>query len=65
MSEGHDHGGNLDSGNVGRVRVVFWLTAGYAVVQAVGGWFSGSLALIADSGHMVSDAAALLLALIA
>ena len=65
MSEGHNHGGNLDSNNVGRVRVVFWLTAGYAVVQAVGGWFSGSLALIADSGHMVSDAAALLLALIA
>lgn len=65
MSEGHDHGGALDSGNVGRVRVVFWLTAGYAAVQAAGGWFSGSLALIADSGHMVSDAAALLLALIA
>ncbi len=65
MAEGHDHGGNLDPGNVGRVRLVFWLTAGYAVVQAVGGWFSGSLALIADSGHMVSDAAALLLALIA
>lgn len=44
---------------------VFVFTAGYAIVQAVGGWFSGSLALIADSGHMVSDAAALLLALIA
>ncbi|MGQ0567227.1 MAG: cation diffusion facilitator family transporter [Gemmobacter sp.] len=65
MAEGHDHGGNLDAGNVGRVRIVFWLTASYAVVQAAGGWFSGSLALIADSGHMVSDAAALLLALIA
>ena len=41
------------------------MTVGYAGVQAVGGWFSGSLALIADAGHMVSDAAALLLALIA
>ena len=65
MSEGHSHGGKLNTDNVGRVRVVFWLTASYAVVQAIGGWFSGSLALIADSGHMVSDAAALLLALIA
>ena len=65
MAEGHAHGGSLDTGNVGRVRAVFFLTAGYAAVQAVGGWFSGSLALIADSGHMVSDAAALLLALIA
>lgn len=63
--DGHDHGGALDSGNVGRVRAVFWTTALYAAVQAAGGWFSGSLALIADSGHMVSDAAALLLALIA
>lgn len=63
--DGHDHGGTLDGGNVGRVRAVFWTTALYAAVQAAGGWLSGSLALIADSGHMVSDAAALLLALIA
>jgi len=63
--DGHGHGGELDTGNVGRVRAVFFLTAGYAAVQAVGGWFSGSLALIADSGHMVSDAAALLLSLVA
>ena len=65
MADSHAHGGGLDTGNVGRVRTVFFLTAGYAAVQAVGGWFSGSLALIADSGHMVSDAAALLLSLIA
>jgi cobalt-zinc-cadmium efflux system protein len=41
------------------------MTLGYALVQVVGGWWSGSLALIADAGHMLSDAAALLLALIA
>jgi cobalt-zinc-cadmium efflux system protein len=63
--EGHDHGGGVDASNVRRIRLVFILTTGYALVQAVGGWLSGSLALIADSGHMVSDAAALLLALIA
>lgn len=68
--EGHDHAGHghaasVTAGNERRIRNVFFLTFGYAIVQAVGGWWSGSLALIADSGHMVSDAAALLLALIA
>ncbi|MGV3574725.1 MAG: cation diffusion facilitator family transporter [Devosia sp.] len=61
----HDHGQAVTAGNERRMTFVFVFTAGYAIVQAVGGWFSGSLALIADSGHMVSDAAALLLALIA
>lgn len=61
----HDHAPAVTAGNERRLRFVFLLTAGYAVVQAIGGWWSGSLALIADSGHMVSDAAALLLALVA
>jgi cobalt-zinc-cadmium efflux system protein len=49
-------------------RRIFWvmlLTGGFMVVQAVGGWLSGSLALIADAGHMLSDAAALALAWLA
>lgn len=62
---GHDHSAGVTAANEARIRLVFALTAGYAAVQAVGGWLSGSLALIADAGHMVSDAAALLLALIA
>ncbi|MBU8542056.1 cation diffusion facilitator family transporter, partial [Falsiroseomonas tokyonensis] len=62
---GHDHGARVTAGSERRIRTVFIMTAGYAAVQAAGGWFSGSLALIADAGHMVSDAAALLLALIA
>ncbi len=41
------------------------LTAGYAVVELIGGLWSGSLALLADSGHMATDAAALLFALAA
>lgn len=63
--DGHEHGQTVTAGNERRIRFVFIFTALYAVIQAVGGWLSGSLALIADSGHMVSDAAALLLALIA
>lgn len=37
--------------------VVF--TAGFACIEAVGGWVSGSLALISDAGHMVTDSLAL------
>jgi len=62
---GHSHEQTVTASNEKRILFVFLFTAGYAVVQAIGGWLSGSLALIADSGHMVSDAAALLLALIA
>ncbi|MFA7293449.1 MAG: cation diffusion facilitator family transporter [Rhodocyclaceae bacterium] len=35
------------------------LTLGYAVVEMIAGWRSGSLALLADAGHMVSDGASL------
>lgn len=38
------------------------LTLGFAAVEAVGGWWAGSLALLSDAGHMVSDSAALALA---
>lgn len=38
------------------------LIAGFALIEALGGWYTGSLALLGDAGHMVSDAAALALA---
>jgi cobalt-zinc-cadmium efflux system protein len=41
------------------------LTASYAVVELIGGLWSGSLALLADAGHMATDSAALLFALAA
>jgi cobalt-zinc-cadmium efflux system protein len=41
------------------------LTLGYALVEAFGGWWSGSLALLADAGHMATDGAALGLAALA
>lgn len=41
------------------------LTWAFALVEAVAGWRGGSLALLADAGHMVTDGAALGLALIA
>jgi cobalt-zinc-cadmium efflux system protein len=41
------------------------LTSGYALVELAGGLWSGSLALLADCGHMLTDAAALLFSLAA
>lgn len=41
------------------------LTFVYMLVEAVGGWLTNSLALIADAGHMLTDVAALTLTLAA
>ena len=41
------------------------LTLTFAVIEAIAGWLSGSLALLSDAGHMVSDATALGLASLA
>jgi cobalt-zinc-cadmium efflux system protein len=42
---------------------VLLLTAGFMLIEAIGGWVSGSLALVADAGHMLTDVGALALAL--
>ncbi len=47
------------------LRVALALTAGFACVEAFGGWWAGSLALLSDAGHMVTDVAALAIALFA
>jgi cobalt-zinc-cadmium efflux system protein len=44
---------------------VLGLVVVYAIAEVVGGWLTGSLALLADAAHMASDAAALGLALFA
>jgi cobalt-zinc-cadmium efflux system protein len=41
------------------------ITLSFAGVEAAAGWWSGSLALISDAGHMVTDSAALLIAALA
>jgi cobalt-zinc-cadmium efflux system protein len=52
------------SAPLGRLLAVFWITATFMVVEAVGGWLSGSLALLADAGHMLTDVGALGLTLL-
>ncbi len=48
-----------------KLTIALALSAVFMVVEAVVGWLSGSLALLADAGHMLSDTAALGLALFA
>jgi cobalt-zinc-cadmium efflux system protein len=61
---GHDHHAARDQAS-GRLAWTLVLVLGYMVVEMVGGWLSNSLALLADAGHMFSDAAALALSLFA
>ena len=63
MRHSHSHGRAARSRR--RLSIVLVLTAVYMVAEAVGGWMTGSLALLADAGHMLTDVAALALALIA
>ncbi|HXF96431.1 MAG TPA: cation diffusion facilitator family transporter [Gemmatimonadales bacterium] len=48
-----------------RLTLVLGITALVMAAEAVGGWIAGSLALLADAGHMLADVAALGLALFA
>ena len=58
----HTHG----HGSAGRVLLLATIaTLGYAAVEAVAGWWSGSLALLGDAGHMVTDGVALIIAALA
>ncbi len=64
MGAGHGHGhaaGRAEDRR--RLTWVLVVTGTVLVVQLVGAWLSGSLALLADAGHMVTDAAAVTLAL--
>ena len=47
-----------------RLWIVLGLTGAFMVLEAVSGWISGSLALIADAGHMLTDVGALGLTLV-
>ncbi len=63
---GHDHGPvTAAGGRRGRLAVVLVLTVGVLVAEVVGAAVSGSLALLADAGHMATDALGVGLALIA
>jgi len=60
---GHDHAGHSHDHAAGadksRILIAAILTAGFMVAEAVGGVLTGSLALLADAGHMLTDSVAL------
>ncbi len=63
----HDHNdfAGLRRKNTSALITVACLSAGFMLIELWAGVYSGSLALIADSGHMLSDVAGVLLALLA
>ncbi|HNK36057.1 MAG TPA: cation transporter, partial [Solirubrobacterales bacterium] len=71
MSHDHDHSEEGHSHGIGSYRgadrkallIAALLTGGFMVAEAVGGVITGSLALLADAGHMLSDSFSLFLAL--
>jgi cobalt-zinc-cadmium efflux system protein len=71
MGHAHDHGGHDHSDalrrtaarNVGRLWIALALTVTFVVVEAVTAFVSGSLALLSDAAHMLTDGVAIALAL--
>jgi cobalt-zinc-cadmium efflux system protein len=51
--------------NIRRVQIALVLTGTFMLVEVIGGVLSGSLALLADAGHMLTDTMALALAVVA
>lgn len=63
-SHGHGHTGARQQDKQ-RLAAVLALSAAYLVAEVIGGFLTGSLALLADAGHMLADVFALALALFA
>lgn len=64
-TEHKEHGTERRTGDRKRLSLVLGLVTLYMIAEAVGGLWTNSLALLADAGHMLSDAAALALTLFA
>jgi cobalt-zinc-cadmium efflux system protein len=62
---GHTHHHEVTAGNKKGLMTALFITLGIMVLEFLGGLFTNSLALLSDSGHMLSDTAALALSLIA
>ena len=63
MNQGHDHG--AATSNRARLAIAFGITASILIAEIIGAIVTGSLALLVDAGHMLTDAGGLLVALIA
>ena len=62
----HAHHHHHPHGHAGTgLRAAAAVTIGFSLVEALGGWWTGSLALLSDAGHMLTDGAALALGALA
>jgi len=64
---GHDHGlgGHHHGGSARVLMFSLCLTLSFAVVEAIGGWWADSLALMSDAGHMLTDSSSLAIGAVA
>jgi len=60
LEHDHSHGSNKKA-----LKVSFFIITFYMIIEAIGGFLTNSLALLADAGHMLSDAISLGVALVA
>lgn len=65
MGAEHAHSAHLPADHRGRLATVLGITVSVLLAELVGAIWSGSLALLADAGHMLTDVAGLTLALLA
>lgn len=65
MSAGHDHAHAGRGSSARALLLTLGLTATYTVAEVIGGLLTGSLALLADAGHMLSDTGSIAVALVA
>lgn len=62
MSDSHHHGAGASAA---QLKTALALTGSFLVVEVIGGLWSGSLALLSDAAHMLTDVVALAIALLA
>lgn len=65
MGHGHGHGHGHGSSDGRKLTIALAITAAVLVSGAIGAWLTGSLSLLADLGHQVTDVAALVAAVVA
>ncbi|HVD53197.1 MAG TPA: cation diffusion facilitator family transporter [Propionibacteriaceae bacterium] len=65
MGSGHGHEVTATNAHRKRLIVVLVITLGVLIAEVIGGLIAGSLALLADAGHMLTDSTGLIMALIA
>lgn len=66
MASNHSHGAAaLSEGHQKKLVMALALTGSFMIAEVIGAWITGSLALLSDASHMLTDTAALMISLIA